>query len=53
MMKLEMLLFHLNLLTVGFLNESTCDWDSPIPYPTDEQNYFWNEENQSWTLQNI
>jgi hypothetical protein len=35
------------------LNESTCDWDSPIPYPTDEQNYFWNEENQSWTLQNI
>lgn len=35
------------------LNDSTCDWDPPIPYPTDEQNYFWNEENQSWTLQNI
>ena len=30
------------------LNDSTCLWDSPIPYPDDEKNYIWNEENQSW-----
>jgi hypothetical protein len=32
------------------LNESTCTWDSPIPYPTDGKGYLWNEENQSWIL---
>jgi hypothetical protein len=35
------------------LNETTCLWESPIPYPTDGDTYGWNEENQSWTLQNI
>ena len=35
------------------LNESTCLWDAPIPMPTDEQRYSWNEETQSWTLQTI
>jgi hypothetical protein len=25
-------------------------WNSPIPCPTDEKLYFWNEENQSWDL---
>ena len=30
------------------LNDSTCLWDSPIPYPDDEKNYIWNEENQYW-----
>ena len=35
------------------LNESTCNWDAPIPMPTDGQRYSWNEENQSWTLQTI
>ena len=32
------------------LNETTCDWDPPIAYPTDGQNYKWNETNQSWDL---
>jgi hypothetical protein len=32
------------------LNETTCDWDPPIAYPTDGQNYQWNETNQSWDL---
>ena len=32
------------------LNEFTCTWDSPIPYPTDGKGYLWNEENQSWSL---
>jgi hypothetical protein len=35
------------------LNEQTCNWDSPIPYPTDGQIYSWNEETQNWTLQII
>ena len=35
------------------LNETTCLWEAPIPYPIDGQRYSWNEENQNWTLQNI
>jgi len=35
------------------LNEETCNWEAPISYPIDGQKYFWNEENQSWTLQSI
>ena len=35
------------------LNETTCLWEAPIPYPTDGQRYNWNEETQSWTLQTI
>ncbi len=35
------------------LNEQTCLWEAPIPYPTDGQRYSWNEETQSWTLQTI
>jgi hypothetical protein len=32
------------------LNESTCNWESPIPYPQDNNRYNWNEQNQSWDL---
>jgi hypothetical protein len=32
------------------LNESTCNWESPIPYPQDNNMYKWNEQNQSWDL---
>ena len=38
------------------LNENTCLWEPPIPYPTDGtiyKIYNWNEETQSWTLQTI
>jgi hypothetical protein len=38
------------------LNEDTCNWESPIPLPNDssiDKRYTWNEETQSWTLQNI
>jgi hypothetical protein len=35
------------------LNEQTCNWEAPISYPTDGKKYSWNEENKSWTLQNI
>ena len=32
------------------LNETTCRWEAPIPYPNDENMYKWNEQNQSWDL---
>jgi len=32
------------------LNEDTCHWEAPIPYPTDGQEYKWNETNQTWDL---
>lgn len=32
------------------LNEDTCRWESPIPYPTDDNRYKWNEETLSWDL---
>jgi len=31
------------------LNEETCQWEAPIPYPSgDGKGYDWNEENQAW-----
>jgi hypothetical protein len=30
------------------LNEDTCVWGPPIPYPADDKLYSWNEETQSW-----
>ena len=30
------------------LNEETCLWESPIPYPQDGKGYKWNEETLSW-----
>ena len=30
------------------LNENTCLWDPPKPYPSDEERYRWNEETQTW-----
>ena len=35
------------------LNETTCNWEAPVDYPTDGQIYSWNEDTQSWTLQTI
>jgi hypothetical protein len=32
------------------LNEQTCLWESPIPYPQDNNQYNWNEQNKSWDL---
>jgi len=32
------------------LNETTCLWEAPVPYPTDGQIYQWNETNQTWDL---
>ena len=30
------------------LNEDTCLWDSPVPYPEDGKLYKWNEEILNW-----
>lgn len=30
------------------LNEDTCLWDSPVPYPNDGALYRWDELTQSW-----
>jgi hypothetical protein len=35
------------------LNEDTCNWEAPVARPDDNNMYKWNEETQSWTLQNI
>jgi hypothetical protein len=35
------------------LNETTCLWEAPISKPDNQNLYTWNEETQSWTLQNI
>ena len=32
------------------LNETTCQWESPVVKPDDGQTYNWNEENQQWDL---
>jgi len=30
------------------LNDDTCLWEPPVPYPDDGQDYTWNEATQSW-----
>ena len=32
------------------LNEDTCLWEPPVPYPTDGERYLWNEEKLEWVL---
>ena len=30
------------------LNEKTCRWESPVPYPEDGKVYYWNEDSLTW-----
>jgi hypothetical protein len=30
------------------LNEDTCQWEAPVPYPNDGKNYQWDESHQAW-----
>lgn len=30
------------------LNEETCLWESPVPVPSLDKQYSWNEEQQKW-----
>jgi len=32
------------------LDEETCRWNAPSPYPTDGKIYSWSEDNLNWEL---
>jgi len=34
--------------TKWVLNEDTCCWEAPIPYPTDNKFYVWNDNRTEW-----
>lgn len=31
------------------LNQDTCQWEAPVPYPEDGGRYGWDEDNQVWS----
>ena len=31
------------------LDEDTCNWTAPTPYPTDDKLYTWDEDSQNWS----
>ena len=37
------------------LNEDTCIYEAPVPYPTDDLMYSWDEDTTSWveTIQDV
>jgi hypothetical protein len=35
------------------LNEDSCLWDSPVPYPSDGKMYTWNEDILNWQEINL
>jgi hypothetical protein len=32
------------------LNTTTCQWEAPVPYPSDGKTYIWDEATLSWVL---
>lgn len=34
--------------TKWILNEETCQWEAPVPYPTDGLKYVWNNNRGEW-----
>lgn len=34
------------------LNEESCQWDAPVPKPTDSNKYIWDEDQQKWMIPN-
>jgi len=34
--------------TKWILNEETCRWEAPTPYPTDGKRYVWNDNRGEW-----
>ncbi len=32
------------------INEDTCLWDAPVPYPQDDNFYIWDESTLNWQL---
>ena len=39
---------HVKPFASWILNEETCQWEAPKPYPTDGVMYDWNEETTDW-----
>ena len=37
--------------TKWILNEETCKWEAPTPYPTDDKRYVWNDNRGEWEEQ--
>jgi len=37
--------------TKWVLNEETCIWEAPTPYPTDDKRYVWNDNRGEWEEQ--
>jgi hypothetical protein len=35
------------------LNEETCNWRSPVLYPSDGNKYIWDENSLSWIIHTI
>jgi hypothetical protein len=35
------------------LDEQTCQWNAPTPYPTDGFTYSWNETEVAWEIQDF
>ena len=35
------------------LDEDTCWWKAPVPHPDDDKRYKWNEDGQSWDLDEL
>jgi hypothetical protein len=35
------------------LDEETCRWNPPTPYPTDGFTYTWNEANLAWEIEDF
>jgi len=35
------------------LNEKTWIWEAPIPMPTDEKSYNWDESTKNWVEKNV
>jgi len=33
------------------LNEQSCQWEAPVPLPTDGKRYQWNEAKKAWNVQ--
>ncbi len=31
------------------LDEETCLWNAPLPYPNDGKDYVWDEQTKTWT----
>lgn len=36
--------------TIWILDKSTWKWNPPIPYPSDEKPYYWDEKTNNWEL---